>query len=96
MRCSASQCAAFTHGRRLANHAYFIAGGGAGPGHSRRPPITATAVATQPQVLQATGVQPTFEEEIPTLAPGEVMAGSVRNPVAEVGSSSEVVMATCV
>ena len=77
-------CAAFHSARRLAAHTYFISGGG-GPRHNQVP-VQTRRNATQPQVLQACVVQPIpFESEIPSLAPGEVMAASVHtetNPVA--------------
>jgi len=72
-------CAAFQHGRRLASHSYFIDGGGSRD-MGRQPPIAVTRVQTQPQVLQASVVPSALEAAaVPTLAPGEVMAGTVRN-----------------
>jgi hypothetical protein len=82
-------CAAFTHGRRLAAHSYFL---GVDPGGPMRraqqpPPVRASragqAVRAGP-VLKATVVQPVSFEPESVLAPGEVMAGVVRvqcNPV---------------
>jgi hypothetical protein len=63
----------------------------------RQPPIAVTRVQTQPEVLQASVVPSAFEAAaVPTLAPGEVMAGTVRNefnPVAGATGSATMVAA---
>lgn len=81
-------CIAFSSGKQLANHRYFLSPADHGrhfpPSHSQRTP-SASSTAAPAQVLRASVVSaPVYADDRPTLAEGEVMANAVStNPLTD-------------